>query len=54
MTKTKSIIYDDKDWAHKTHEEPKGPLTDASFVANKARCVTSLVKEPRKIWKGKK
>tara|TARA_R110000824_G_scaffold100184_1_gene238202 strand:- start:8735 stop:8896 length:162 start_codon:yes stop_codon:yes gene_type:complete len=53
MPKTKSIIYDDKDWPHKTHEE-LGPLVDASVTANEARCATSLVKKPGKNWKGKK
>ena len=53
MSKTKSIIYDDKDWPNKTHEE-LGPLVDASVIANQVPCATSLVKKPSKNWKGKK
>ena len=54
MAKTKSIIYDDRDWPHQTHELPKGPPVDASFAASRGGCATSLVKRPGKNWKGKR
>lgn len=62
MTKTKSIIYDDHEWEHKTHMCCEGPdkcatcrghLVDGSLPPY-ARCVTSLVKKPSKNWKGEK